>query len=60
MMGILAVVYSICLGMVIWLTNQEVIPKISEKGYEIMWALVLAPIFFLIYLVIYYFQKDEM
>jgi len=59
-MGILAIAYSVCLGVVIWLTNQEVIPKMSEQRYEMMWALVLAPIFFLIYLVIYYFQKDEM
>jgi hypothetical protein len=59
MMGLFAIAYSVCLGLLIWLTNQGVIPKISEKRYEILWALVLAPIFFIIYLVIYYFEKDE-
>jgi len=60
MMGFFAIAYSVCLGLIIWLTKADVIPKIAENRSEILWALVLAPIFFIIYLLIYYFEKDEM
>jgi len=45
--------------LLIVLSRTEVIPLISDQGNELIWGLVLAPIFFIFFLVYYFFKRDE-
>jgi len=41
------------------LSRTGVIPLFSDRGNEIIWGLILAPIFCLFFVVYYYFKRDE-
>ncbi|RLA64348.1 MAG: hypothetical protein DRQ88_03910 [Epsilonproteobacteria bacterium] len=44
---------------IIALSKAGVIPLISDQGNELLWGLVLAPIFSLFFVIYYYFKRDE-
>jgi hypothetical protein len=58
--GYLIPLYFICVALLSGLTRLEVIPKLAEDGSELLWAFILVPIFFFIFIFIYYFERDEM
>lgn len=41
------------------LSKTGAIPPFSDRGDELIWGLVLAPIFCVLFLVYYYFKRDD-